>query len=125
MEKINFDLIGDRILIKLDQALDHTVTESGIVIPLSKLAESDGGRVVTELSKQKHLPQGTVVSIGKQATKKLEELSETLSVGDRVYVSAQVFNSKSYDFAIDRSQLLSDNDGHVCVPHVLIEAKIK
>lgn len=124
MKELNFDLIGDRILIKLDEARDHTVTESGLVIPLQQLAESDGGRVVSEISKQKHLPQGTIMKMGPLAAKKLEEVMADVTVGDKVFISTQVFNSKSYEFSTDRSQLLREFDGYICIPHVLIEAKI-
>lgn len=124
MESLNFDLIGDRILIKLDEAKDHTVTEAGLIVTLQQLVETDGGRVVSETSKQKHLPQGTIVKIGPLAAKKLDESLANISVGDKVFISSQVFNSKSYEFSVDRSQLLTEFNGYVCVPHVLIEAKI-
>lgn len=118
-------LIGDRILILLDEALDHTTTETGIIIPLNNVIEKDSGRLGTELSKRKHLTKGTILSLSPTATSKLEELHTSLSPGDRVYVNEMVMKTpSSYQFFLDRNKLVQDFDGVVCIPHVLIEAKI-
>lgn len=121
---MEFELIGDRILVQLDPLQDHTTTASGLVIPLNKVIETEGGRLTTELSKQKHLTQGTILKIGALAAKRLEEEMSPLSVGDRVYVSPQVVNGKHYEFPLDRTILTYDFEGHVAIPHSLIEAKI-
>lgn len=118
-------LIGDRILILLDEALDHTTTETGIIIPLNNVIEKDSGRLGTELSKRKHLTKGTILSLSPTATSKLEELHTSLTSGDRVYVNEMVMKTpSSYQFFLDRNKLVQDFDGVVCIPHVLIEAKI-
>ncbi|OQB03518.1 MAG: hypothetical protein BWY21_02154 [Parcubacteria group bacterium ADurb.Bin216] len=117
------ELIGDRILIQLDKALDHTTTDSGIIIPLNTVMESDSGRLKTTLSEQRHLPAGTITQISKQASSKLEELGVSLVAGDRVYVNPQTLSS-SYHWKTDRTKLITEFQGVVCVPHILIEAKI-
>lgn len=118
-------LIGDRVLILLDEAHDHTTTETGIIIPLSNVIEKDSGRLGTELSKRKHLTKGTILLLSPTASSKLEDLHTTLTPGDRVYVNEMVMKTpSSYQFFLDRSKLVQDFDGVVCIPHVLIEAKI-
>jgi co-chaperonin GroES (HSP10) len=118
-------LIGDRVLILLDEALDHTTTETGIIIPLSNVIEKDSGRLGTELSKRKHLTEGVVIALSSTASSKLGELNTNLSPGDRVYVNEMVMKTpSSYQFFIDRKKLVQDFNGVVCIPHVLIEAKI-
>lgn len=120
---MKLDLIGDRIIVKLDEAIDHTVI-NGIIIPLNTVIESESGKVKTELSKLRHLAKGTVVALSTFSSKKLDEAEVPLVVGDRVYVSHQAINSSSYHWKNDRNQLLSEFDGHICIPHGLIEAKI-
>ena len=124
MEKENIELLGDRVIIKLDEAQDHTV-KNGIIIPINTVVESEGGRVKTELSNQRHLAKGTIVQISQVASTKLQESNVDLKENDRVYVSHQVINSSSYHWKNDRSKLLSEFEGLVCIPHSLIEAKIK
>lgn len=121
MNKI--DLIGDRIWIKLDEATEHTTTESGILIPLNELTETDGGRVSTRPSSKKHLLKGTIIQMSNFAAKKLTELDTTLKEGDKVYVSKNVAHA-GYEFDAKRNALVVDFTGDICIPHNLIEAKI-
>lgn len=118
----NFTLIGDRILIKLDEHPDHTTTKEGIIIPQYEVGETASGREMSRLSKNKYLYQGTILAMGPLATSKLQELSSPLSPGDRVFVS-QAAVSPMFQFFSDRSKLIIDFDGHICIPHNLIEAK--
>lgn len=120
----NMTLLGNRVLIKLQEAKDHSVTSAGVYIPLTEIVETDGGRVATTPSSQKYLYVGTVVSVSPYAASKLLEEQTVLSEGDTVYLSKQVIDSKAYSFSLDRSQLISDIEGYVCIPHNLIEAKI-
>lgn len=120
----NFTLIGDRILVLLDKAKDHTQRASGIIVPQNDLVETDGGRVAATLSKKTKLMQGTIEQISEYSTNKLKELGVTLNVGDRVFISPQAINSPSYIFYTDRSTLVIEDAGYICIPHVLIEAKI-
>ena len=120
----NYKIQGDRVIILLDEAKDHTITESGIVIPLQKLTESDAGRIKTELTNRKHYLQGTILQIGALAAKKLEESLVDVLPGDRVYVSQMALSTAGYQFYPDRTKLVSDFEGFVCVPHSMIEAKI-
>lgn len=121
----NLSLIGDRVLIVLDEALEHTKLDSGIIIPLNTIVEKDSGRLGTELSKRKHLTKGTIIALSPTSTTKLKELESPLQVGDRVYVNEMVLKTtSSYQFFINRDKLVQDFDGVVCIPHVLIEAKI-
>lgn len=118
-------LVGDRVLVLLDETQGHTETEGGIIIPLNNVIEKDSGRLGTELSKRKHLTQGTVVSLSENSHTKLKDLGVEVSEGDRVYVNEQVLRTtSSYQFFVDRTRLVADFDGLVCIPHVLIEAKI-
>jgi len=121
----SLELIGDRILVLLDEAPEHTKTESGLILPLNNVIEKDSGRLGTEISKRKHLNVGTVLSIADFSKQKLEDQKASLKVGDRVYVSElAVSNLKSYQFITDRTKLVADFEGVVCIPHVLIEAKV-
>lgn len=119
-----FELVGDRILVILDEAKDHTTTEAGIIIPLQRLTESDSGKVKAELTNRKHLLQGTVLQVGALAKKRLEEALSDVKEGDRVYLSHHTLSSNGYQFHPDRTKLVSDFEGYVCVPHAMIEAKI-
>lgn len=118
-----FTLIGDRVLILLDEAQGHTVTESGITIPLNELVATDSGRMSTETSAQKHLASGTIISVGTTASQKLTDANISLAALDRVYVAPSAL-SKGYYFFPDRTKLVQDFNGYVCIPHTLIEAKI-
>jgi len=119
----NIELIGDRVWIKLDEAQDHTTTESGILIPLNELTETDGGRVTTRPSDKKHLLKGTVVALSAYAATKFKELETSLSPGDKVYISKNAINA-AYAFYPIRNALVIDFTGDICIPHTLIEAKI-
>lgn len=119
----NIELIGDRIWVKLDEAEDHTTTESGILIPLNELTETDGGRVTTRPSDKKHLSKGTIVAIAPYAARKLADLDASLSPGDKVYISKMAITA-SYQFYPKRDALVIDFSGDICIPHTLIEAKI-
>lgn len=118
-------LIGDRVIVLLDEAQDHTKTDSGLYIPLNTVVEKDSGRLGTELSKRKRLSAGVVLNISQFSKQKLEDQQADLKVGDRVYVSEMVLkNIPSYEFFPKRDQLVLDFVGLVCIPHTLIEAKI-
>jgi co-chaperonin GroES (HSP10) len=116
----NLELLGDRVIILLDKAEDHTVTESGLIIPLFENAESDGGKPISKLSLKRYLSVGTVLALSATAQEKLP----TINVGDRVYVTPSSA-SPNYQFLPDRSQLVEDWTGMISVSHILIEAKIK
>lgn len=119
----NIQLIGDRVLIQLDLAEDHTITDSGIVIPLAELTETDGGRITTRTSNQTFLYKGTVVNISEYAKSKFREYGVEVNVNDRVFISKNAL-SPAHQFFIDRDKLVLDFTGMVCIPHTLIEAKI-
>lgn len=120
---MNFQLLGNRILIKLDEQPDHSSSEQGVIIPKFINTETEGGRPKASLDTRKHLLQGTVLQISPKAAQALADELTPLSPGDRVYVSASTNNS-SYQFFLDRSQIVSYFDGHIAIPHALIEAKI-
>ncbi len=122
-QTLNLSLIGDRVVILLDKATDHTTTESGILIPLSELSETDGGRLTTRTSSQQYLMSGTVVGMSKFSSLKFEEQHTSITNGDRVYLSKSAV-SPAYQFFPERSNLVIDFTGYICVPHTLIEAKI-
>lgn len=112
-------LLGDRVLIKLDKAVDHTLTESGILLPRTELAETDGGKLTTRLSNKNHLPQGTIILMSKKA----QELLSEVSINDKVYVADHALNTSNY-FYPDRTKLVQEFEGYICIPHILIEAKL-
>lgn len=118
MELSNITLLGDRILIQLDEHPDHTVTPSGIIQPKWVNIESDGGKPKVKPSNQKHIASGTILKMSLLAAEKVP-----LVPGDRVYVSPAAV-SQSYHFLISRNNLVDDFDGVIAVPHPLIEAKI-
>lgn len=119
----NIELLGDRVLIQLDYHPEHTVTDKGIVVPHFVNVESDGGRPMARPSDRKYLSQGTIMGISKLAASRLQENSTPLKEGDRVYVSQSAV-SPTFQFFTDRSKIVVEFDGHVCVPHTSIEAKI-
>lgn len=117
-------LIGDRVIIKLDEALDHTVTDSGLMIPLTELRPTESGdRMKAETSDRTHLTIGTIVQVGTVASQRLEELKAPLSEGDRVYVSPHALG-KAYHYQTNRNVLVQTFDGTICIPHTLIEVKL-
>lgn len=132
MDNFNFTLLGDRVLIKLDEQPTHTVTSSGIVNPLFENYETDGGKLGAKASSRKFLAQGTVVQVSQVAKERMNIQNDPVETpyvlpavdkGDRVFVTPNA-SSQNYMFLTDRSQLVSEWDGYICVPHNLIEAKI-
>lgn len=122
-ELSHLTLLGDRVVILLDKANDHTVTESGILVPLAELTETDGGRLTTRTSSQQYLMMGTVIALSEFSSSKFKEQSSPIAVGDRVYLSKAAV-SPTYQFYPERNSLVIDFTGYICVPHTLIEAKI-
>jgi co-chaperonin GroES (HSP10) len=114
------ELLGDRVIVLLDKAEDHTTTDGGVIIPLFENAETDGGRPTSKLSMKRYLSVGTVLAISATAQEKIP----TISVGDRVYVTPSSASS-NYQFLPDRTQLVEDWSGMISISHVLVEAKIK
>lgn len=115
--------MGNRVLIKLDEHPDHTVTSTGIIVPDFTPSYTDSGRPKDELSKLKHLFKGTVLALSPIAAQKLAEESTPLSPSDRVYISQQAF-SDSYQFFLNRDAITLPFEGLIAIPHSLIEAKI-
>lgn len=120
---MNFTLIGDKVLIKLDLLPSHTTTESGLEIPLYEAVTTEGGKVKSQLSQTKYLSQGTIVDISPYSSQRASEFGVTLSPNDRVFVNPSAV-SPHYQFFTDRSQLVMNFDGYVAVPVTLIDAKI-
>ena len=120
--EINFTLIGDRILIKLDEHPNHTMSPEGIIIPQYEVGETPGGKPMSRLSSNRYLYSGTIIALSPYAQKKLEDISASLRTGDRVLL-AQAAVSPMFQFFLDRSKLVIDFDGYICIPHNLIEAK--
>lgn len=118
-------LYGDMVIVKLDKLGDHTVTASGLLIPANKLVETDGGKIRTETSSKKTIPSGTVLGLSAYADKKLQEMNgESLNVGDKVYVTSHA-NNEQYQFLIDRKKLVTNFEGVVAIPHIMIQGKIQ
>lgn len=113
-------LLGDRVWVKLDEAVSHTETDSGIIIPLNELTETDGGRITTRPSNRKYFSSGTIVAISDKAS---ELLSNSVKPGDKIYVNDRVVN-KDYQFFPDRSKLVQDFKGHILISANYVEAKI-
>lgn len=119
----NFSLLGNRVLVRLDEQPSHTTTSTGIIIPEFTPTYTEGGRPKDELSTRTHLYQGTIVQISPLASAKLSEEGTPLSPGDRVFVSPLAHNS-SYQFYSSRDSLTLLFEGLIAIPHNLIEAKI-
>lgn len=117
--KDKFILLGDRILVQLDKAEDHTVTDSGLIVPLMENAQTDGGKEISRISPRKWLQQGTVVGMSEVSKEKLPDIQ----VNDRVMITSTAANA-NYQFFLDRSNLALEWTGIICIPHPLIEAKI-
>ena len=115
----NIELFGDRIVVQLDCATTHTISEGGLEIPLYEEKLTDGARLAPVVSPKKYLSQGTVLAISNDAKNKIPDLN----VGDQVFITAHGA-SATYQFFTDRSNLVITWDGKVCIPHSLIEARI-
>lgn len=115
----NIQLLGEKVLIQLEAASDHTTTDTGLIIPLFENDLSDGGRPITKLSSKKYLSKGTVINISPKAKISYPELE----VGDTVYVPTQVA-SPQYQFFLTRDKLVLDWEGVIVVNPIQIEAKI-
>lgn len=122
-DKFPFTLVGDRILILLDKVQTHSTTEAGIIVPLTKTIETEGGRLGSEISDRTHLNKGTVIALGTTAYNKLQDLDTTVTPSTRVYVSPQA-TSKNHYFYPDRDTLIENFEGYICIPHTFIEAVI-
>jgi len=118
-----FQLLGDRVLIQLDELPDHSVTSSGIHVPHFLNIETDGGRPDVKVSNLKHVAKGTIISISPLASQKLADQQSPLQEGDRIFVVSSAV-SPSYQFFPDRDKLDKDFTGIIGVPHPLIEAKL-
>ncbi len=118
-----FQLLGDRVLIQLDEIPDHTVTSAGIHVPHFLNIESDGGRPDVKVSNLKHVAKGTIISMSPLASQKLADQQSPLQVGDRVFVVSSAV-SPSYQFFPERDKLVQDFTGIICIPFSLIEAKL-
>lgn len=116
-------LLGNRVLIKLDDHPTHTVTPGNITVPHFVNMETDGGRVKASVSDLKYLSQGTIVDISAEAVESTAKYGVTLGKGDRVLVSSNAV-SPSYQFIQDRSRIIAQFDGHILIPPQLIEAKL-
>lgn len=117
--KEKLTLLGDRVVIQLENMTEHTITEAGIMIVNTELAETDGGRLTTKLSNKTYLAKGEILLLSEKA----RELLPSLTEGDKVYVAPHALNSSNY-FNVDRTQLVQDFKGIICIPHTLIEAKL-
>lgn len=111
-------ILGDRVLIQLDLMEDHTITPSGVVVPLYQNIESDGGRPDIKESNLRYLSKGTVVSISDSVKEKVP-----LSAGDRVFVAPSCV-SPTYQFYSRRTGLVENFEGLISIPPAFIEAKI-
>lgn len=118
MELSNIELLGERVLLQLDEHPDHSITPGGVIQPKWVNVESDGGKPKVKPSNQKHVSSATVLLISSQAAEKI-----SLVPGDKVYVN-QAAVSQSYHFLISRNNLVDEFDGVIAVPPQLIEAKI-
>ncbi len=114
-------LAGNRILIKLDPHPQHTTTASGLEIPQFRLEETDGGKMKVRTSNTKYLSKGTVLDISPYAKQRLKDEDTPLNIGDKVFVPTSAV-SPNYQFFLTRDAIVLDFDGHIAVPHTLIEA---
>ena len=123
MSHNDLTLLGDRVLIRLDEKPTHTTTSSGVILPEFTPTYTDGGRPKDELSTRTHLFKGTVLALSPLASSKLTEEGTPLKEDDKVYISQQAFNS-TYQFLLSRDSITLQFEGLIAIPHTLIEAKI-
>jgi len=122
MEKLK--LLGDRVIILLDRQEEHTVTNSGIIVPLSEITQTDSGRINAITSSRKYLTKGVVIQVSEQALSKMKEAGYSLSPGDRVYLTENGASTQ-YKFSYNRDSLHQEDEGYRCVPHIIIEGIIE
>ncbi len=116
-------LMGNRVLIQLDKELEHSTTESGLVVPNFIREETDGGKIKARASRLSFLSKGTVLSISPLAKEILEKESSELKEGDKVFISPNAV-SPQYEFSLNRDNSTTFFEGIISVPVSLIEAKI-
>lgn len=119
----NLILIGDRILIQLKEIEDYTVTAAGLYIPHNELEETEGGKIKTRPSAEKHYTEGIILKMSEYSKNKLKDIQANISEGDTVLVSKTVLTSDNFHFYLDRKQKVKNFKGLIAVPHNLIEAK--
>lgn len=118
----NMTLLGDRVLVLLSPATD-TITSSGILIPKMEMVETDGGRLKARPSTDSYLLQGTILNMSIYSIEKFKETGVIPFHNDTVLVSKQA-KQDSFHFFPDRSKLVQDFKGIICIPHTLVEAKL-
>jgi len=116
-------LLGNRVLIQLDEEVSHTKLASGIEVPKVRFEETDGGKLKSRVESLGYLSQGTVVDVSPLALKSIQEESATLSKGDRVLVNPLAV-APNYQFYTDRANKIQLFNGLISVPTSLIEAII-
>ncbi len=112
LEPGTIKLLGDRTLLKLLQAEDHTTLPGGLIKPQFENYETDGGKASSRISSRKYLSIGIVLATN----------SPDLKVGDTITVMPSCANP-TYFFPLDRSQLAPTFDGTILVPNTMIECK--
>ena len=112
LEPGTIKLLGDRTLLKLQKAEDHTTLPGGLIKPQFENYETDGGKASSRISDRRYLSIGTVLATN----------SPDLKVGDGITVLPSCANI-NYFFSMDRSQLASTFDGTILVPNTMIECK--
>lgn len=113
-------LLGDRVLIQLHE--EPAPVQGSIYIPLMDFQETDGGKIIAKASDRKYLSVGTILSCSKKAEQSL--LDNDLKFGDKVVLSTQALSTSTYQFFLDKEILSPRYTGLICVPAILIEAKI-
>lgn len=116
---MNIELLGDKVLVQLQDHPDHTITAGGILNPLFVNIESDAGRPKAKASNKKYLAKGKVLLISPLAKERIP----LLEVGDEVYVAPTTV-SQDFHFSLKRASLVEDFDGVISIPSSLVEAKI-
>ena len=91
------------------------VNPSGIIEPLYKVGESDGGRPVARQDHPDYMPKGVIVKTSKKAE------AEGLEVGMVVWIPIHVAVSQAYEFLIEKNNIVDKPQGFKKIPYRVIE----
>jgi len=91
------------------------VNEAGIIEPLYRVGESDGGRPVARQDHPDFQPRGVIVKLSEKAK------AEGLEVGQIVWIPIHVAASQAYEFLVEKESIVDKPCGFKKIPYRLIE----
>ncbi len=91
------------------------INSSGIIEPVYRVGETDGGRPVARQDAPEYQPRAVIVKLSDKAK------AEGLEEGMVVWLPYHVAMSQAYDFLIEKANLIDMPKGYKKIPYRLIE----